>query len=76
MVYTHPPFFLFGRDDLYTLTIFKKETPTDAWIRLAVVAGDLVVLPAGIYHRFTLDEGNIIKAMRLFQVRQQFVFLE
>ena len=38
----------------------------DKWVRISMGAGDMIVLPAGMYHRFTLDEANYLKAMRLF----------
>ncbi|KAJ7571705.1 hypothetical protein O6H91_01G173900 [Diphasiastrum complanatum] len=36
------------------------------WIRFRVTKGDMIVLPPGMFHRFTIDENNYIKALLLY----------
>jgi 1,2-dihydroxy-3-keto-5-methylthiopentene dioxygenase len=45
---------------------FDVRSEGDDWVRIWLEKGDLIVLPAGIYHRFTTDDKNVSIA-RIFR---------
>jgi len=38
---------------------FDVRDQADQWVRIWLEKDDLIVLPAGVYHRFTTDEKNV-----------------
>uniref|UniRef100_A0A915J5W8 acireductone dioxygenase (Fe(2+)-requiring) n=1 Tax=Romanomermis culicivorax TaxID=13658 RepID=A0A915J5W8_ROMCU len=47
---------------------FDVRDLQDRWIRLAVEAGDLIVIPAGMYHRSVNDKKNYLMTIRIFPI--------
>jgi 1,2-dihydroxy-3-keto-5-methylthiopentene dioxygenase len=43
-----------------------RDEGDDRWIRIEVSSGDMIVIPANKYHRFTLTDLRQIRCMRLF----------
>jgi 1,2-dihydroxy-3-keto-5-methylthiopentene dioxygenase len=58
---------------LYGEGIFDIRSRRDQWMRVKVETGDLIVVPAGRHHRFTLTEKKTIRCVRLFKEKSGWV---
>jgi 1,2-dihydroxy-3-keto-5-methylthiopentene dioxygenase len=47
--------------------IFDIRSTQDRWMRVTVEAGDLIVVPADLHHRFLLTDRKHIRCVRLFK---------
>ncbi|XP_025110183.1 1,2-dihydroxy-3-keto-5-methylthiopentene dioxygenase-like [Pomacea canaliculata] len=54
---------------------FEVRDQDDRWIRLHLKKGDLITLPAGIYHRLYLDDKGYVKMLRLYTETTEWVAL-
>jgi len=45
---------------------FDVRNEKDEWVRIYLEAGDLIIVPAGLFHRFKLHDNMYAKVMRLF----------
>lgn len=52
---------------------FDLRSAQDEWIRVESRPGDCIVVPAGIYHRFTTDAAKYIKTIRLFKENPKWI---
>ncbi len=47
--------------------VFDIRAKDERWLRIVVEPGDLIVVPAGVHHRFELTADKAIRCVRLFK---------
>lgn len=52
---------------------FDVRDADDRWVRVLSKPGDCLIVPAGIYHRFTTDENKYVKTLRIFKENPRWI---